>query len=72
MNRKYVAVAVQLIINDLIYSLLRLYIAGKGQDGHWTPAADTCNLCVEEYDVIERFETLERDHHYLFHKMGER
>ena len=29
-----------------------------------------CDLCLVEYDVIEKFETMERDHHYLLYKLG--
>ena len=45
-------------------------MAGKGHDCHWKPITDICSLCYDEYDVIEKFETLERDHHYLLHTLG--
>ena len=42
----------------------------KFPDFHWVTIAKGCDLCIQEYDVIEKFETLERDHHYLLHKLG--
>jgi len=42
----------------------------KYPDFHWVTIAKGCDLCIQEYDVIEKFETLERDHHYLLHKLG--
>jgi len=39
-------------------------------DFHWGPIYKSCDICKMNYDVIEKFETLERDHHYLLHKIG--
>lgn len=44
--------------------------AGLKQDYHWDPIFDICAMCNVGYDVIEKFETLERDHHYLLHQLG--
>jgi len=39
-------------------------------DPHWLPASDMCAICSIDYDIIEKFETLERDHHYVMYKAG--
>ena len=40
------------------------------KDLHWTPITRGCDLCITKYDVIQKFETLERDHYYLFTLLG--
>jgi len=40
-------------------------------DFHWVPITRGCDLCITQYDVVEKFETLERDHHFLLTTLGE-
>jgi len=54
---------------EFIQYIVKLFKAGNAQNGHWAPVVSTCKLCQQRYDVIERFETLQRDHHYLFYKL---
>ena len=49
---------------------VQFVVDGNTEDMHWVPIAKVCDLCVVFYDVIEKFETLERDQHYLLHRMG--
>ena len=43
---------------------------GVYPDLHWAPISKSCDLCLTEFDVIEKFETLQRDHYFLFKKSG--
>eukprot|EP00116_Pleurobrachia_bachei_P018120 sb/3478382/ len=29
-----------------------------------------CDLCITDYDMVEKFETLERDHYYILKTLG--
>ena len=40
-------------------------------DFHWTPMTRLCNLCNIEYNVVEKMETLERDHYFLLNSVGQ-
>lgn len=39
-------------------------------DDHWMPYHLSCTPCLLDYDVIAKFETLDRDQMYLLHKTG--
>ena len=44
--------------------------SGESPDFHWIPITKSCDLCITKFDVIEKFETLERDHYYIFSLIG--
>ena len=45
---------------------------GKFPDFHWMVTTRACDICQTQYDVIEKFETLDRDHYYLLTQLGMR
>lgn len=60
---------------EFIRMVISSYLAKIVVDNerHWRPAAQLCAMCSANarYEVIEKFETLERDHHFLLYKQGQ-
>ena len=44
---------------------------GVWPDFHWVQVTKSCDVCSKKYQVIEKFETLERDHYFLLKTLGQ-
>ena len=44
---------------------------GVWPDFHWVQVTKSCDVCSKKYSVIEKFETIERDHYFLLKTIGE-
>ena len=56
---------------EVVSFIVRSFQSGIWPDFHWIPVAKSCDLCIRNYEVIEKFETLERDHYYLLKNLNE-
>ena len=56
---------------EVLSYIIRDIQSGIRPNGHWIPVSKWCDVCMRNYEVIEKFETLERDHYFLLKSVGE-
>ena len=56
---------------EVIQFIISNFKNGVYPDFHWVQVTKSCDVCSKNYQVIEKFETLERDHYFLLKKLGQ-
>ena len=56
---------------EVIQFIISNFMNGVWPDFHWIQVTKSCDVCSKKYKVIEKFETLERDHYFLLKTLGE-
>jgi hypothetical protein len=56
---------------EVMQFIISSFKKGIWPDFHWIQVTKSCDVCTKNYRVIEKFETLERDHYFLLKILGE-
>ncbi|XP_063687677.1 carbohydrate sulfotransferase 11-like [Bolinopsis microptera] len=56
---------------EVMQLIISNFMNRVGPDFHWIQVTKSCDVCSKKYQVIEKFETLERDHYFLLKILGE-
>ena len=56
---------------EVLSFIIRNFQSGIWPDFHWIPVTKSCDVCMRNYEVVEKFENLERDHYFLLKSVGE-
>lgn len=57
-------------LSELVNHIIKMRRSGRDWDGHWMPAHEFCNLCVNKLDYIIRLEDEPLELWYLAEKLG--